>query len=264
MDLQLSGKQALITGSTAGIGFAIALELAREGARVLINGRQPEGVEAAVERLRKLVAGADVAGIVADLSGAPGVGALIAACPQVDILINNLGIFDPLPFESISDGEWQRFFELNVMSGVRLSRHYLPAMKAANWGRVVFISSESGINPPSEMIHYGMAKAAQLSISRGLAQTTTGTGVTVNAVLPGPTRSEGGAGFFRKLAAEQGIDQVEMERRFFAEARPTSILKRLIEPSEVAALVAYVCSARASATNGAALRVEGGVVSSMC
>jgi NAD(P)-dependent dehydrogenase (short-subunit alcohol dehydrogenase family) len=264
MDLQLSGKQALITGSTAGIGFAIALELAREGARVLINGRQPEGVEAAVERLRKLVAGADVAGVVADLSGAPGVNALIAGCPQVDILVNNLGIFDPVPFESIGDGEWQRFFELNVMSGVRLSRHYLPAMKAANWGRVVFISSESGINPPSEMIHYGMTKAAQLSISRGLAQTTTGTGVTVNAVLPGPTRSEGVAGFFGKLAAEQGIDQAEMERRFFANARPTSILKRLIEPSEVAALVAYVCSVRASATNGAALRVEGGVVSSMC
>jgi len=264
MDLELSGKRALISGSTAGIGFAIATELAREGVKIVINGRRPQQVADAAERLRHLVSGAEVEGIAADLATADGVAALIAGCPQADILVNNLGIFDPAPFESIPDSEWQRFIEINVMSGVRLSRHYLPLMKAANWGRIVFMSSESGINPPTEMLHYGMTKAAQLSISRGLAQTTTGTGVTVNAVLPGPTRSEGVAEFFAKLAAEQGITQAEMEQRFFADARPTSILKRLIEPAEVAALVTYLCSARASATNGAALRVEGGVVSSMC
>lgn len=272
MDFKISGKTALITGSTAGIGFAIAAELAREGARVVINGRQPQGVAAAVERLSRQVGGAvggavgaaDVRGVAADLSTQAGVDSLVAACPHADILVNNLGIFEPRPFEAIPDSEWQRFFDVNVMSGVRLARHYLPAMKVANWGRIVFISSESAINAPTEMIHYGMTKAAQLSISRGLAQTTTGTGVTVNAVLPGPCRSEGVAAFFGKLAAEQGIDAAAMERRFFAEARPTSILQRLIEPAEVAALVAYLCSTRASATNGAALRVEGGVVSSMC
>lgn len=264
MDLQISGRRALITGSTAGIGFAIATELAREGVNVVINGRRPQQVAAAIVRLRHLVGGAQVDGIAADLATADGVAALIAACPQADILVNNLGIFDPMPFEAIPDSEWQRFFEINVMSGVRLARHYLPVMKAANWGRIVFISSESGINPPTEMVHYGMTKAAQLSISRGLAQTTTGTGVTVNAVLPGPTRSEGVAEFFGKLAAEQCIGPAAMEQRFFAEVRPTSILKRLIEPAEVASLVTYICSERASATNGAALRVEGGVVSSMC
>ncbi|HJW25078.1 MAG TPA: SDR family oxidoreductase [Rhodocyclaceae bacterium] len=264
MDLQLTGKRALVTGSTAGIGFAIALELAREGALVTVNGRTAERVAAAVERLRQEVPCADVGGVAADLSSADGVAALLRQVPKTDILVNNLGIFDPVPFESIPDSEWQRFFEVNVMSGVRLARHYLPRMKAGDWGRIVFISSESGINPPSEMAHYGMTKAAQLSVSRALAQTTTGTGVTVNAVLPGPTRSEGVAEFFAKLAAAQGVAFEEAERRFFSEARPTSILKRFIEPAEVAALVAYVCSPRAAATNGAALRVEGGVVSTMC
>jgi NAD(P)-dependent dehydrogenase (short-subunit alcohol dehydrogenase family) len=264
MDLQLSGKRALVTGSTLGIGFAIALELAREGASVVINGRSVEGVEAAVRRLGELVGGAVVGGVAADLSTAAGVQQLIEIYPAVDIVVNNLGIFDPKPFEDIADGEWQRFFETNVMSGVRVSRHYLPLMKAANWGRIVFISSESGVNPPAEMVHYGMTKAAQLSISRGMAQTCAGTGVTVNAVLPGPTRSEGVAEFFGKLAAGQGISLQDAEQRFFAEARPTSLLKRFIDPAEVAALVAYVCSPRASATNGAALRVEGGIISSMC
>lgn len=264
MDLQLSGKCALVTGSTAGIGFAIALELAREGAHVTVNGRTPERVATAVERIRMEVAGAEVSGVAADLGTAYGVESLLRQCPKADILVNNLGIFDPVPFEEIPDAEWQRFFEINVMSGVRLARHYLPRLKAAGWGRIVFISSESGINPPGEMVHYGMTKAAQLSVSRGLAQLTAGTGVTVNAVLPGPTRSEGVAEFFSKLAAAQGIDLAETERRFFAEARPTSLLKRFIEPAEVAALVAYVCSPRAAATNGAALRVEGGIVSSMC
>jgi acetaldehyde/propanal dehydrogenase len=210
VDLQLSGKLALISGSTAGIGFAIATELAREGVKIVLNGRRPQQVAEAVERLRQLVSGAEIDGVAADLATADGVAALIAGCPQADILVNNLGIFDPVPFESIPDSEWQRFFEINVMSGVRLSRHYLPLMKAANWGRIVFISSESGINPPTEMLHYGMTKAAQLSISRGLAQTTTGTGVTVNAVLPGPTRSEGVAEFLGKLAGEQGITHARL------------------------------------------------------
>lgn len=264
MDLQLQGKKALVTGSTAGIGFAIAAELAREGAAVVINGRQPAGVDAALARLRQLVPDACVSGVAADLSGAAGCAELFAACPQAEIVVNNLGIFDPSPFEAIPDSEWQRFFDTNVMSGVRVARHYLPAMKAANWGRIVFISSESGINTPGEMVHYGMTKSAQLAVSRGLAQSCAGTGVTVNAVLPGPTRSEGVADFFAKLAADAGISLDEMERRFFAEGRPTSILKRMIDPAEVAALVAYVCSARASATTGAALRVEGGVVSTIC
>ena len=264
MDLQLVGKKALITGSTAGIGFAIATELAREGVRVVLNGRTQAGVEAAIARLRGLVADAEVSGFAADLATAYGCHALTSTCPQVDILVNNLGIFDPVPFEAISDNDWQRFFDTNVMSGVRLARHYLPSMKAANWGRIVFISSESGVNPPGEMVHYGMTKAAELSISRGLAQTAAGTGVTVNAVLPGPTRTEGVCDFFGKLATAQGIDLAEAERRFFAEARPTSLLKRFIDPAEVAALVAYVCSPRAAATNGAALRVEGGIISSMC
>ncbi|PKO85456.1 MAG: oxidoreductase [Betaproteobacteria bacterium HGW-Betaproteobacteria-12] len=264
MDLQLNGKLALVTGSTAGIGFAIAVELAREGATVVINGRRQAGVEAAVARLREQVPAAQVSGVAADLATVEGCQALFAACPQADIVVNNLGIFDPAPFESIPDSEWQHFFETNVMSGVRVSRHYLPAMKAANWGRVVFISSESGINTPGEMVHYGMTKSAQLAVSRGLAQSCAGTGVTVNAVLPGPTRSEGVGDFFAKLAGESGISLDEMERRFFAEGRPTSILKRMIEPAEVAALVAYVCSPRAAATTGAALRVEGGIVSTIC
>ncbi|MFZ2974345.1 MAG: SDR family oxidoreductase [Ferribacterium limneticum] len=264
MDLQIHSKIALISGSTVGIGFAIATELAREGARVVINGRSQKSVDAAVAKLHSLVAGADVQGVAADLSTAEGCQLLFDACPQADILVNNLGIFDPVPFDAIPDSEWQRFFDVNVMSGVRLARHYLPAMKAANWGRIVFISSESGINTPGEMVHYGMTKSAQLAVSRGLAQSCAGTGVTVNAVLPGPTRSEGVGEFFGKLAAEAGISLDEMERRFFAEGRPTSIIKRMIDPAEVAALVAYVCSARAAATTGAALRVEGGIVSTIC
>ena len=264
MDLQIFGKRALVSGSTKGIGFAIALELAREGAKVIINGRRPQEVIAAVNRIKAAISAADVQGVAADLSTTEGVAVLTAACPQVDILVNNLGIFDPVPFEDITDSEWQRFFDVNVMSGVRLSRHYLPAMKSAQWGRIVFISSESGINTPGEMVHYGMTKSAQLAVSRGLAQSCAGTGVTVNAVLPGPTRSEGVGEFFGKLAADAGISLDEIERRFFAEGRPTSISKRMIVPAEVAAMVAYVCSARAAATTGAALRVEGGIVSTIC
>ncbi len=263
MDLQLAGKRALVTGSTSGIGFATARLLAAEGAEVIVNGRGRAGVAAAVERLQAAVPGAKVTGIAADISSVTGCETLVAACPDVDILVNNMGIFDPKPFEEIPDEDWFNFFETNVMSGVRLTRSYLPAMKARNWGRVVFISSESGVCPPAEMVHYGMTKAAQLSVARGLAETCTGSGVTVNSVLPGPTRTEGVATFFGRLAEEQGVSVEEAERAFFANARPTSIIKRLIDPAEVAAMVAYVCSPLSSATQGAALRVEGGVVRSM-
>ncbi len=263
MDLQLTGKRALVTGSTAGIGFAIASRLASEGAEVIINGRSRSGVSAAVARLIEAVPGARVSGVAADLSGAAGCEALVASCPDVDILVNNLGIFDPRPFEEIQDIEWFDFFETNVMSGVRLSRAYLPAMKSRDWGRIVFISSESGVCPPAEMVHYGMSKSAQLSVARGIAETCVGSGVTVNSVLPGPTRTEGVGTFFGRLAEEQGVSLEQAEKDFFANARPTSIIKRFIEPVEVANMVAYVCSPLASATHGAALRVEGGVVRSM-
>lgn len=268
MDLQLQGKRALVTGSTAGIGFAIATALAREGAAVVLNGRDGARVAQAVQRLQASVPTAQVSGVAADLTTAAGCEQLARACASADaaveILVNNFGVFDPQPFEAIGDEAWQRFFDANVMSSVRLTRALLPAMQATGWGRVVFINSESGVNPPTEMLHYGMSKAAQLSVSRGLAQHCAGTGVTVNAVLPGPTRTEGVEAFLGKLAAEQGVDPAEAERRFFREARPTSLVKRFVDPSEVAALVAYVCSPLSAATTGAALRVEGGILSSLC
>ena len=263
MNLQLNGKKAVVTGSTAGIGFAIATLLAREGAHVVVNGRSAERVAGAVSRIRAEIPSANVDGVAADLGTADGAGRLITAVPDVDILVNNVGIFEPKPFEAIPDADWLRFFEVNVMSGVRLSRHYLPRMKEKRWGRIIFISSESAINIPAEMIHYGMTKSAQISIARGLAETTVSTGVTVNSVLPGPTRSEGVATFVEQLAKEQGLTFQEMERQFFETARPTSLLKRFIDPEEVAALVVYLSSPLSSATNGAALRVEGGVVRSM-
>ena len=263
MDLQLQGKRALVSGASAGIGWAIARELAAEGAEVVLNARDAGRLAAAVARLCEQVPGARVRGVTADLADAAGCAALLAEAGDADILVNNLGIFDPRPFEAIADAEWQRFFEVNVMSGVRLSRHHLPAMKQRGWGRIVFISSESGICPPAEMVHYGMTKSAQLSISRGLAETCAGTGVTVNAVLPGPTRTEGALGFFSKLAADTGQTLEQAERDFFAHARPTSIIQRFVEPAEVASMVAYLCSPRAAATNGAALKVEGGVVRSL-
>ena len=263
MDLQLAGKSALVTGSTAGIGHAIALALAREGVRVTINGRSAERVAAACATIRETVAGATVQGIAADLGTAAGTQALIGQLPDVDILVNNLGIFEPKAFADIADADWLRLFEINVMSGVRLSRHYLPGMKARNWGRVIFVSSESGVNTPAEMVHYGMTKSAQLAVARGMAETTVGSAVTVNSVLPGPTMTEGVGDFVGKLAAEEGISVGEMERRFFAEARPSSLLKRFIDPAEVASLVAYLCSPLAAATNGAALRADGGVVRSI-
>jgi NAD(P)-dependent dehydrogenase (short-subunit alcohol dehydrogenase family) len=261
IDLQLGAKRALITGSTGGIGFAIARTLAREGAAVVVNGRTSSRVEAACARIRRDALGSTSAtGVVADLSSAEGANEVAARVADVDILVNNVGAFEPKPFAQICDADWMRLFELNVMSGVRLARHYLPRMTGRGWGRIIFISSESAINIPSDMIHYGMTKTAQLAISRGLAETTAGTGVTVNAVLPGPTRSEGAVDFIARVATEQGTSADKVERQFFDVARPTSLLRRFIEPGEVAAIVAYLCSPLAAAVNGAATRVDGGVV----
>jgi NAD(P)-dependent dehydrogenase (short-subunit alcohol dehydrogenase family) len=257
MDLQLKGKTALVTGSTAGIGLAIAQALAKEGAAVIVNGRTEERVRAAVK-----TSGA-AHGIAADLATEAGARELIAKFGHVDILVNNLGIFEPKPFAQITDDDWRRFFEVNVLSGVRLSRHYIEGMQRENWGRIVFISSESALQIPPEMIHYGMTKTAQLAISRGLAETTAGTGVTVNAVLPGPTASEGVTEFVQQLAKGQGTDVAAVEREFFRDVRPSSLIKRFATPAEVAALVAFVCSPLAAAINGAALRVDGGVVRSI-
>ena len=260
MHIDLSGKTAIVSGSTSGIGFAIARGLAQAGARVVVNGREEARVQAALAKLRESAPGVEVLGVAADLATAAGVEKLVATVETADILVNNLGIFEPKPFLDITDSDWLRFFETNVLGGVRLSRAYLPAMLARDWGRIVFISSESALNTPPEMIHYGVTKTAQLAVSRGLAELTGGTGVTVNSVLPGPTRSEGVAEFFAKMAAEAGVSQPEMEARFIAEHRPSSLLRRLASVEEVANLVVYVCSRQASATNGAALRVDGGVV----
>ena len=259
MDLGLSGKRALITGSTAGIGYATAEALAREGADVIVNGRTRRRVDEALAKLRPVSSGS-IHGIAADVSGAQGCEQVIAAHPEVDILVNNMGIFEPKPFEEISDADWLRFFESNVMSGVRLSRHYVRGMKQRNWGRIVFVSSESGLQIPVEMIHYGVTKTAQLAVARGLAESLAGTNVTVNSVLPGPTASEGVAGFVAQLAASSGKSAAQVEKEFFQSARPTSLLRRFEDPAEIAALIAFVCSARASATTGAALRADGGVV----
>ncbi len=260
MDLGLRGKRALVTGSTAGIGFAAARALAIEGARVTVNGRTEARVESAVSRLRGELSGATVDGVAADLSTGDGCQALIRRLPDVDVLVNNLGIFEPKPFDQIPDADWMRFFETNVLSGIRLARHYVRGMRSRNWGRIVFVSSESALQIPTEMIHYGMTKTAQLAVSRGLAETLAGTGVTVNSVLPGPTASEGVGEFVARMAAERGSDAATMEREFFATARPSSVLRRFATPDEVAAMIAYVCSTQASATTGAALRVDGGVV----
>ena len=260
MDLGLAGKRALITGSTAGIGFAVAEALAREGAQVIINGRTRARIEAASAEIRKRVPAARVEGIAADVSGAEGCAQVVARYPDVDVLVNNMGIFEPKPFDEIPDADWMRFFEANVLSGVRLSRHYVRGMRTRNWGRIVFVSSESGVQIPTEMIHYGVTKTAQIAVARGLAETLAGTGVTVNSVLPGPTASEGVGSFVAQLAANQGKDVAAVEREFFQVARPSSIIKRFATPDEVAALIAFVCSTQASATTGAALRVDGGVV----
>jgi NAD(P)-dependent dehydrogenase (short-subunit alcohol dehydrogenase family) len=260
MDLELRGRRALVTGSTAGIGFATAHALAAEGAAVMVNGRTEARVASAVRAIRDAVPGAHVGGVAADLGTAHGCDTVTREVPWADILVNNVGIFEPRQFEEISDADWLRFFETNVLSGVRLSRFYLPEMRARNWGRVVFVSSESAVQIPAEMIHYGMTKTAQLAVARGIAETTVGTGVTVNSVLPGPTASEGVGEFVQRLAQSKGVDFATMEREFFATARPSSLLRRFAKPEEVAAMIVYVCSGRASATNGAALRVDGGVV----
>jgi NAD(P)-dependent dehydrogenase (short-subunit alcohol dehydrogenase family) len=260
VDLQLAGKLALVTGSSKGIGHAIAATLAREGARVIINGRTQASVDAARKEILAKVPEAALETFAGDLALAADAARLVQAFPAVDILVNNLGIFEPKPFEDIPDADWQRFFDVNVLSGVRLSRAYLPGMKQRDWGRIVFISSESAVQIPTEMIHYGMTKTAQLAVSRGLAETCAGTRVTVNAVLPGPTRSAGVDEFVAQLSGGQPFEA--FEREFFTSVRPSSLLKRFATTDEVASLVAYVCSPLASATNGAALRVDGGVLRS--
>jgi NAD(P)-dependent dehydrogenase (short-subunit alcohol dehydrogenase family) len=260
MDLGLRGKRALVTGSTAGIGFATAKLLAAEGATVVVNGRTAARATKAADEIRSQVRDARVEAVAADLGSAAGCTELAARAPDIDVLVNNVGIFEPKPFEQISDADWLRFFEVNVLSGVRLSRHYLPGMRARNWGRIVFVSSESALQIPAEMIHYGTTKTAQLAVARGLAETTVGSGITVNSVLPGPTGSEGVETFVRQMAQARGTDFKTMEREFFATARPSSLLQRFATPDEVAAMIAYVCGVPASATNGAAVRVDGGVV----
>lgn len=260
MHVNLSGKSALVTGSTAGIGLAIAKRLATTGASVRVNGRKQETVDRAVDVIKAAAPGAKVRGTVADVATEAGCKALARAVPATDILVNNAGIFEPKPFFDIPDADWMRFFETNVMSGVRLSRAYMPGMLAANWGRIIFISSESALNIPSEMIHYGMTKTAQLAVSRGLAELTAGTGVTVNSVLPGPTRSEGVEDFLQDMARQSGQTIDAMAEGFVREHRPTSLLQRFASVEEVANMVVYAASKEASATNGAALRVEGGIV----
>lgn len=260
MDLKLAGKVALVTGSTAGIGFAIARSLAKEGAHVYLNGRTQARVDSAIHVIRSEIATGQVDGIAADFADALGADTVIKKLPVVDVLVNNVGIFEPKPFAEIADSDWYRFFEINVMSGVRLSRHYLPEMLKRNWGRILFISSESAVQIPAEMVHYGMTKTAQVAIARGIAETAAGSCVTVNSILAGPTESEGVGGFVEALAKQQNKSNKEVEEEFFATARPTSLLKRFATVDEVAALVTYVAGELSSATNGAALRVDGGVV----
>lgn len=260
MDLQLQGKLALVTGSTAGIGRAIAQALVDEGARVIVNGRTQEAVDLAVSELSQ--GGGAVEGFAGDLGTDEAAQALLKLFPNVEILVNNLGIYEPKPFEEIPDADWRRFFDVNVLSGTRLARLYLPSMRARNWGRIIFISSESGVQIPSEMVHYGVTKAAQIAAARGIAESVAGTAITVNSVLPGPTKSRGVVDFIDTLAQsdKKTADQVETE--FFEHVRPTSLIKRFATPQEVAAMVAYVASPLAAATNGAALRVDGGVIKS--
>ncbi len=263
MDLQLSGKRALVTGSTAGIGLAIAQTLAGEGATVIVNGRSGIRVEEAMAIIRATHAGTTLEPLPADLGTPEGLDEALRRYPDVEILVNNLGIFEPRPFEEITDAEWARMIDVNFMSGVRLSRHHLPRMKARGWGRIVFIASESAVNIPVEMIHYGVTKTMQVALARGLAETTIGTAVTVNSVLPGPTRSEGVEKFIEDMAKAQGITLEAMEREFFKTARPSSLLQRFETTAEIASLVAFVASPLASGTNGAALRVDGGLLRSI-
>lgn len=261
MDLKLEGRLALVSGSTAGIGYAIARTLAQEGARVIVNGRSQPAVDEAVERMRSDTGGM-IEGYAGDLSSAAAAEEVVQRHAGIDILVNNLGIFEPKAFEDIPDEDWMRFFDVNVLSGVRLARLVLPAMKRANWGRIIFISSESAVQIPTEMIHYGTTKTAQIAVSRGLAESVAGTGITVNSVLPGPTKSRGVGDFVQDMARADGKTFEQVEAEFFDKVRPTSLIKRFATPQEVASLVAYVASPLASATTGAALRVDGGVVKS--
>src|SRR5271168_1385112 len=259
MDLKLNGKLALVTGSTAGIGRAIAASLAGEGARVIVNGRAQPSVDKAVAEL-KATTGGDAVGFAGDLSTAAAADRLALSHPDVAILVNNLAIFEPKPFEQIPDADWMRFFDVNVLSGIRLARLYLPAMKRADWGRIIFISSESALQIPAEMIHYGVTKTAQIAVARGLAEAVAGSGITVNSVLPGPTKSRGVVDFVAALGAGASFDEFQTE--FFQKFRPTSLIKRFETPEEIASFVTYLASPLASAITGAALRVDGGVVKS--
>jgi len=263
MDLGLNGKKAVVSGSTAGIGLAIAAGLAAEGASVVVNGRTEARVAAALEKIRHHQKFAELQGVAADLGTAAGVETFVKQVPHADVLINNLGIFDPKPFAEIPDAEWLHFFEVNVLSGVRLSRHYLPGMLKKNWGRIIFISSESAFQIPAEMIHYGMTKTAQVAIARGLAESVAGTGVTVNSILPGPTASEGAEAFLDSIAKQKGISASEIEKEFFKSGRPSSLLKRFETPEEVAAVVTFVASTQSAVINGASVRAEGGVIRSI-
>jgi len=260
MDLQLTGKLALVTGSTAGIGLAIASRLAAEGATVIVNGRTKERVDTALRQIREARPGAKLEGLVSDLASAEGAKETIQRFPEVQILVNNLGVYGPKPFEEITDADWLSIIETNFLSGVRLSRHYLPRMKAANWGRVLFIASESAVNIPVEMIHYGVTKTMQVALARGLADSCIGTAVTVNSVLAGPTRSEGVETFIADMAKSRGMTPKEVEADFFKTVRPASLLQRFEEPDEIATITTFLASPLASGTNGAAIRVEGGVV----
>ncbi len=263
MDLQLENKVALVTGSTAGIGFAIAAELAAEGARVILNGRSEGRVHDAISAILQRHPKAKLESLTADLSTAEATKATTSQFPAVDILVNNLGIYGPKPFEELTDADWSSIIETNFLSGVRLSRHYLPKMKETGWGRILFISSESAVNIPVEMIHYGVTKTMQVALARGLAETTAGTNVTVNSVLAGPTRSEGVEQFIQNMASQQGKTSETVEQEFFQSVRPSSLIKRFAAIEEVAAMVVFLASPRSAATNGAAVRVEGGVVRSI-
>ncbi len=263
MNLGLQGKLAAVTGSTAGIGLAIATTLADEGARVVINGRTQARVDSALEKLRMRNRGAEFNGVAADLGTASGVDAFLEAVPTADILVNNLGIFEVKPFLEITDVDWQRFFDVNVLSGVRLSRHYLSYMLKKNWGRIIFISSESAQQIPAEMVHYGMTKTAQVAIANGIARSIATTGVTANSILVGPTASEGVGTFLKDVARQQGLSPAEMEKQFFTTARASSLLKRFETPEEIAMIVAFVAGTQSAVINGAAIRAEGGVVQSI-
>jgi NAD(P)-dependent dehydrogenase (short-subunit alcohol dehydrogenase family) len=261
MNLELNGKLALVTGSTAGIGHAIAATLVREGAHVIVNGRTQDAVDRAITELTAIGSG-HVKGFAGDLGTEAAADAITKLFPNVEILINNLGIFEPKPFEEIPDADWRHFFDVNVLSGVRLARLYLPAMRQHNWGRIIFISSESGVHIPAEMVHYGVTKAAQIAAARGIAESVAGTAITVNSVLPGPTKSRGVVDFVAALPGSEGKTFAQFETEFFEKIRPTSLIKRFATPEEIATMVAYVASPLSSATNGAALRVDGGVVKS--